>query len=153
MKKTTVIFTFLMFVAVICFVVSNAFAQGKTYKVGDLGPKGGWVFNDKGYYSDGWRYFEAAYTDVLNRRVTWQEAMSFCSQLGGKNGDWGLPGKKTLRLMFYNLRGRGAFFQVDRYWSQTQVDANTAWTLDFNMTNEVIKNKNEKYYARCVRAF
>lgn len=29
-------------------------------KVGDLGPAGGYVFYDKGSYSDGWRYLEAA---------------------------------------------------------------------------------------------
>ncbi len=31
-----------------------------TYKIGDKGPAGGWVFYDKGSYSDGWRYLECA---------------------------------------------------------------------------------------------
>jgi hypothetical protein len=41
---------------------ANAQAQnaGKEYKVGDRGPAAGWVFYDKGYYSNGWRYLEAA---------------------------------------------------------------------------------------------
>jgi hypothetical protein len=30
------------------------------YQIGDRGPAGGWVFYDKGVYSNGWRYFEAA---------------------------------------------------------------------------------------------
>jgi len=30
------------------------------YKVGDRGPAGGWVYYDKGSYSDGWRYLEVA---------------------------------------------------------------------------------------------
>ncbi|MGN0840956.1 MAG: carboxypeptidase regulatory-like domain-containing protein [Candidatus Ornithospirochaeta sp.] len=34
------------------------------YKIGDIGPAGGWVFYDKGYYSDGWRYLEVAPTDI-----------------------------------------------------------------------------------------
>ncbi len=34
--------------------------------VGDLGPAGGVVFHDKGVYSDGWRYLEAASTDVVD---------------------------------------------------------------------------------------
>ena len=38
-------------------------AQDKIYKVGDKGPAGGWVFYDKGKYSDGWRYLESAPVD------------------------------------------------------------------------------------------
>ncbi len=34
------------------------------YKIGDTGPAGGIVFYDKGYYSDGWRYLEAATADL-----------------------------------------------------------------------------------------
>lgn len=144
----------LMFAVILCAASSDAWAQGKAYKIGDRGPAGGWIFNDKGYYSDGWRYFEAAPHDVLVRRVTWHEAMSFCSQYrGGGYSDWGVPGRQTLRLMFHNLRGRGALFSVDHYWSQTQGEGNTAWSLDFNMTNEVLKNKNSKFFCRCVRAF
>jgi hypothetical protein len=31
-----------------------------TYDLRDIGPAGGWIFYDKGYYSSGWRYLEAA---------------------------------------------------------------------------------------------
>ncbi|HZJ88116.1 MAG TPA: caspase family protein [Sphaerochaeta sp.] len=33
---------------------------GNEYEIGDAGPAGGYIFYDKGSYSDGWRYLEAA---------------------------------------------------------------------------------------------
>ena len=36
------------------------------YSIGDTGPAGGLVFYDKGFYSDGWRYLEAASSDIGN---------------------------------------------------------------------------------------
>jgi hypothetical protein len=34
------------------------------FSVGDRGPAGGWIFYDKGTYSNGWRYLEAAPVDL-----------------------------------------------------------------------------------------
>jgi hypothetical protein len=36
------------------------------FSVGDRGPGGGWVFYDKGSYSDGWRYLEASIEDEMS---------------------------------------------------------------------------------------
>ena len=33
------------------------------YKIGDTGPAGGIIFYNKGHYSDGWQYLEAASSD------------------------------------------------------------------------------------------
>jgi hypothetical protein len=58
------------FILVLCLVFGAGFyfanetnAQEKTYKIGDKGPGGGWVFYDKGNTSEGWRYLEAAPED------------------------------------------------------------------------------------------
>jgi len=44
--------------------------QGKTYKVGDKGPAGGYIFYDKGSYSNGWRYLEAA-PKTTEKKLRW----------------------------------------------------------------------------------
>jgi len=41
----------------------NLYAQWTPYAIGDTGPAGGWIFYDKGVYSNGWRYLEAAPID------------------------------------------------------------------------------------------
>jgi len=40
--------------------IDNSFTQSKKYEIGDTGPAGGIIFYDKGEYSGGWRYLEAA---------------------------------------------------------------------------------------------
>jgi hypothetical protein len=41
------------------------------YSIGDTGPAGGLVFYDKGSYSDGWRYLEAAPASTEVNNVQW----------------------------------------------------------------------------------
>jgi len=54
---------------------SQGVALGKFLSAGDRGPAGGWIVYDKGSYSDGWRYIEAA-PDVFVAGA-WGEARSF----------------------------------------------------------------------------
>jgi len=42
------------------------YAQWTPYVLRDTGPAGGYIFYDKGSYSDGWRYLEAAPSDQAN---------------------------------------------------------------------------------------
>lgn len=44
--------------------LKRACQETTAYTVGDVGPAGGIVFYDKGSYSEGWRYAEAAPTDL-----------------------------------------------------------------------------------------
>jgi hypothetical protein len=42
-----------------------------SYKIGAIGPAGGFVFYDKGAYSDGWRYLEAAPLSTESASKLW----------------------------------------------------------------------------------
>ena len=47
------------------YLAEDMFNQGLVnFRVGDIGPAGGYIFYDKGSYSDGWRYLEAAPNDL-----------------------------------------------------------------------------------------
>ena len=63
MSVFTKLLTALLLFSTLSFVSSMLIAQNKTYELGDKGPTGGWVFYDKGYYSNGWQYLEAAPSD------------------------------------------------------------------------------------------
>ncbi|MEA5029130.1 MAG: caspase family protein [Sphaerochaeta associata] len=41
------------------------------FKIGDTGPAGGYIFYNKGYYSDGWRYLEAAPAEYEFEEKVW----------------------------------------------------------------------------------
>jgi hypothetical protein len=45
-------------------MLSKYCESGTEYQIGQAGPAGGFVFYDKGEYSNGWRYIEAAPTDI-----------------------------------------------------------------------------------------
>lgn len=47
-----------------CWSDVVSYTYTNSYNVGDTGPAGGYIFYDKGYYSDGWRYLEAAKNDI-----------------------------------------------------------------------------------------
>jgi TolB-like protein len=109
-----------------------------TYKIGDTGPAGGFIFYDKGTSSGGWRYLEAAPADLGKSK--WQSdprdvagtkdtigSGKQNTQLIGENGravllcqqssqggfrDWFLPSKTELDLMYINLKMKdlGNFF-------------------------------------------
>ena len=51
------------------FAVSMIKKELYILKIGDKGPAGGYIFYDKGSYSDGWRYLEAAPNDLAKTYV------------------------------------------------------------------------------------
>jgi ankyrin repeat protein len=129
-------------------------SSGAKYKVGESGPAGGIVFFDKGYEGDGWRYLEAAPSDIGS--AAWSAkapssgitgegigcgkpntativaelgagdcAASLCAAYTAQGfSDWFLPSVEELQLMFAALP-KGSFAGGESYWSSSlQGDSN-----------------------------
>jgi len=60
--KTKVILL-MIFVVLFNFGCQDNKETTQEYQIGEIGPGGGYVFYDKGTYSDGWRYIEASSSD------------------------------------------------------------------------------------------
>jgi hypothetical protein len=104
-----------------CASVSSSHAQVRSYKIGDIGPAGGYVFYDKGDDSDGWQYLEAAPPD-FEFEGNWNSANDMCKLLNinGITG-WRLPNRDELSFMYLNLKRKGlGGFGNDSYWSSTE---------------------------------
>jgi hypothetical protein len=123
-----------------------------TYKTGDRGPAGGWVFYDKGLVSDGWRYLEAAPPE-MEFRAGWEAALSQYHPLVAA-GNWRLPTKEELELMYKNLKQKGiGGFSNMLYWSSSQYNSSNSWVQDFGGGWQDFSPKNGTLAVRCVRAF
>jgi len=67
LKSASLIAALIMIFGAAAFFANESTVHGKTYKIGDKGPAGGWVFYDKGNSDGGWRYLEAAPVDQSNK--------------------------------------------------------------------------------------
>jgi uncharacterized repeat protein (TIGR02543 family) len=87
----------------------------------DIGPAGGWVFYDKGYYSDGWRYLEAAPVDQANSSVWGTEGVS----VPGTDTAIGSGKRNTALILAYDSANKAA----DRCALYSTVNAYDDWFL------------------------
>lgn len=129
--------------------------------VGDRGPSGGWVFYDKGSYSEGFRYLEAAPRD-LDDTMSWNDAVEAAGRYSaGGFSDWRLPTKDELKWMYENLHRQniGGFLSGDDwsyYWSSSEIsssDSNYAWVQRFidGLQSNLFRDRSCR--VRAVRAF
>ena len=84
-------------------------------------------------------------------------AGSYAAQLcanyqGGNYGDWYLPSKYELNLLYLQNAVVGGFAS-SYYWSSTEGSSNYAWYQYFANGNQVNHGKSNTFYVRAVRAF
>ena len=98
----------------------------KTYQIGDQGPVGGYVFYDKGEYTDGWRYLEAApeNTDINAEWSTTDEN----KEIVGLKTDIG-AGKNNTNLIIQGFKNIDANATAAEYCAALDVNGFTDWFL------------------------
>jgi hypothetical protein len=75
------------------------------YAIGDIGPAGGWIFYDKGSYSDGWRYLEAAQSNFINKQKWWNGTNEI--RTGAIGVDVGTGKANTAAIIAAHAQGAG----------------------------------------------
>ena len=120
------------------------------------GQSNGYVFYDKGYYSDNWRYLEAApaHTEI---ELNWYFSQVSFYELN-VNGftEWYLPTVWELNFMFQKLKMNDfGDFQNRWYWSATTTEDNIsyAWLQAFDSGVNSPGEKRIAYQARAIRKF
>ena len=84
-------------------------------------------------------------------------AGSYAAQLcanyqGGNYGDWYLPSKFELNLLYLQKNVVGGFAN-NFYWSSTEKNNTVAWSQNFLGGNQYDYNKHYTYFVRAIRAF
>jgi TolB-like protein len=131
--------------------VQGGGTPGKTYNIGDFGPAGGHVFYDKGIFSNGWRYLEAA--PVETEVMTGQWGLNNIN-LGGTGTAVG-SGKRNTELIVERLRQRGESGSAAQLCVSLNFDGFTDWFLPSkdeldlmykNLKQRGLGNFNDTYY-------
>ncbi|MCL2211282.1 MAG: FlgO family outer membrane protein [Treponema sp.] len=139
------------------------------YKVGSIGPSGGYVFMDKGLYTDGWRYLEAAPSNYdFNAFVDgykggtnpyYQRNVLDLLRPMNINGitGWRIPNRSELLLMYSILKQKGiGEFNNSHYISNEEDwvgDFRYFWSVRFNDGESIIPPPNRVYVVRPIRGF
>jgi len=91
------------------------------------------------------------------RIISNQGAGAYAAQIcanyqGGNYGDWYLPSKYELNLLYFQKTVVGGF-TYSYYWSSSEYDGYDAWVQGFFNGNQYNNNKDNTFYVRAVRAF
>ena len=90
---------------------------------------------------------------IIANQSTGSYAAQLCANYqGGGYGDWYLPSKYELNLLYLQKTAVGGFASA-YYWSSTENVINIAWIQYFGDGNQYNSNKFITYSVRAVRAF
>jgi len=96
----------------------------QTYKIGDTGPAGGIVFYDKGTFSNGWRYLEAA--PAVSEFIVQWGAME--TDIDGTNSEEGF-GKQNTEIIAERLKTLGEFGKAAQICTGMDINGYKDWFL------------------------
>jgi hypothetical protein len=99
-------------------------ASSKTYKVGDFGPAGGYIFYDKGVFSNGWRYLEAAPAEI-EFTAAWG---AYGTYVAGTNTGVGF-GKRNTEIIVERLKALGESGKAAQVCVNLNFDGYKDWFL------------------------
>jgi hypothetical protein len=118
-----------------------------------VGPAGGFVFYDKGSYSEGWRYLECAPENAGTG--AWERARELCEEYShGGYDDWILPGKDALEALLHGSHGLSSF-NNGVYWSsdESESDASHAWGVQNGNSPEPDSGNSSKGKAKAPEVY
>jgi TolB-like protein len=114
--------------------------SGQVYKIGDLGPAGGLVFYDKGVFSNGWRYLEAAPVET-EFTAPWGAFQKNVSGTGTAVGG----GKRNTQLIIDRLKQLGESGNAAQLCVSLDFDGYKDWFLpckdELNLMYRNLKSK------------
>ena len=98
---------------------------------------------------------------IANQGVGSHAAQLCANYQGGGYGDWYLPSKAEVNLMYQNKTvidatatvNGGSGFAITDYWSSTEDNISSAWVQYFDSGYQVTSNKGNTGRVRAVRAF
>jgi hypothetical protein len=117
-----------------------AASPAQSYQIGEIGPAGGIVFYDMGFYMDGWRYLEAAPQDFpLNVKWTTEGIGTFSTETGVGTG------KQNTSFLVSFLAGKGETMRAAQVVSVPEYGGYADWFLpsrdELNLMYENLKKQ------------
>ncbi|MDR1030393.1 MAG: DUF1566 domain-containing protein [Treponema sp.] len=97
----------------------------KTYKIGDKGPAGGFIFYDRGNDSDGWRYLEAAPASTEGKNIQWAANRGAVSRTNTEAG----TGKQNTQTIMNHALQTGENMAAARLCDRLQSGGYDDWYL------------------------